>query len=222
MSQVVGVTFRSPSKAEPYVAALRELEIEHTELIPGEERSVDGLAGLVVTGGGADINPSLYGQKPHPLTDGPPDEERDIMEIKLIKAALEEDLPLLCICRGMQMLNVVHGGDLNQHIPEAALHGVKPPPGKRHEIVHTVNVAPGTKLQGILRTAEHPVNSRHHQAVGHVGRYLAVCARAPDGVVEGIERPDRTFVIGCQWHPEESILTNPGDRLIFEAFRASL
>ena len=222
MSKIVGVTFRSPEKAEPYLAALRELGIEYAELTPEEPRTIAGLAGLLVTGGGADINPSLYGQPPHPSADGPPDEERDIMEIKLIKAALEENLPLLSICRGMQLLNVTHGGDLNQDIDERDLHGIKPPPGKRHEIVHTVNVEPGTKLAEILEMAEHPVNSRHHQAVSHVGQYLVVSARAPDGVIEAIERPDRRFAIGCQWHPEESIRTNPGDLKIFEAFRAEL
>ena len=222
MGTIVGVTFRSPEKAEPYFAALRELGIEYKELTPDQPPEIEGLAGLLVTGGGADVNPQLYGQEPHPETDGPPDEERDILEIRLVKAALDEDLPLLCICRGMQMLNVVHGGNLNQHIPQAALHCVKPPPGKRHEIVHSINVEPGTKLAGILGVSEHPVNSRHHQAVDYVGQYLAVSGRAPDGVIEAIERPDKRFTLGCQWHPEESIASNPGDRKIFEAFKATL
>ncbi len=219
---VVGVTFRSPEKAEPYFRALRETGIRYAELTPEAPRTLKGLAGLLVTGGGADVNPALYGQKPHPETDGPPDEERDIMEIKLIKAAIEADLPLLCICRGMQMLNVTHGGDLDQHIPEYKLHRVKPPPGHRHETVHTIRVEPGTLLARILGVDEHPVNSRHHQGIAHLGRYLKVSARAPDRVIEAIERPDRRFVLGCQWHPEESVRTNPGDRRIFEAFAAAL
>ena len=222
MSKVVGVTFRSREKAEPYLAALRELGVACTDLTPDEPRTIDGLAGLLVTGGGADVNPALYGQKPRPETDGPPDEERDIMEVKLIRAALEADLPLLCICRGMQMLNVVHGGDLDQHIPQAALHRVKPPPGRRHEPVHVVDVTPGTRLAAILGAGRRPVNSRHHQAVARVGRFLRVSARAPDGVIEAIERPDRRFVLGCQWHPEESIHASPGDRKILEAFREAL
>jgi gamma-glutamyl-gamma-aminobutyrate hydrolase PuuD len=168
------------------------------------------------------VNPALYGQEPHPETDGPPDEERDLMEMTLIKAALEQDLPLLCICKGMQLFNIVHGGDLNQHIAEAGLHRVKPPPGKRHEIVHSINVEPESRLHGILGVEEHPVNSRHHQAVSHVGQYLKVSGRAPDGVIEAVERPDRRFALGCQWHPEESIFTNPGDRKILEAFRDAL
>lgn len=221
MNKIVGVSFRAPEKAEPYFQALREIGIPYTELTPGQPRTTQGLAGLLVTGGGADINPALYGQQPHPETDGPPDDERDLMEIRLIKEAIETALPLLCICRGMQLLNVVHGGDLNQHIPEYKLHGVKPPPGRRHEIVHPILVESGTKLATILGAGEHPVNSRHHQAVAHVGQYLVVSARAPDGVIEAIERPDRRFTLGCQWHPEESIRTNPGDRKIFEAFAAS-
>ncbi len=222
MSRTVGVTFRVPEKADPYLKALRELGIDYRELTPETPRTIDGLAGLLVTGGGADIDPSLYGQEPHPETDGPPDRERDLMELALTRAALEADLPLLAICRGMQLLNVVHGGDLNQHIPEATLHRVKPPPGHRHEIVHTIRVEPGTRLAEILGATEHPVNSRHHQAVAHVGQHLKISARAPDGVIEAIERSNRRFVLGCQWHPEESIRTNPGDRRILEAFGAVL
>lgn len=218
----VGVTFRSPEKAEPYLVALRRLGVEYRELTPEEPWTLEGLAGLLVTGGGADINPSLYGQETHPATDGPPDAERDRMEMQLIKSALETDLPLLCICRGMQMMNVVHGGDLDQHISERDLHWIKPPPGKRHESIHMVNVEAGSRLAEILGDPEHPVNSRHHQAVSHVGRYLRVSARAPDGVIEAIERTEKRFAIGCQWHPEESILTNPGDRRIMEAFAAAL
>lgn len=222
MTRLVGVTFRSPEKAEPYLAALRALNIDYAELAPGEPRTIGGLAGLLVTGGGADIDPVLYGQTPHPETDGPPDTERDAMEAGLIRGALGADLPLLCICRGMQMLNVTLGGDLNQHIPQAALHRAKPPPGKRHEAVHPVSVEPGSTLAAILGSVEHAVNSRHHQAVARLGEGLRVSARAPDGVVEAIEKADRRFALGCQWHPEESILTNPGDRRIFEAFRAAL
>ena len=98
MSKIVGVTFRAPEKAEPYFEALREIGIPYTELTPGQPRTTQGLAGLLVTGGGADINPALYGQQPHPETGGPPDDERDLMEIRLIKEAIETALPLLCIC----------------------------------------------------------------------------------------------------------------------------
>jgi putative glutamine amidotransferase len=142
------------------------------------------------------------------------------MEAALIADALAAGLPLLCICRGMQMFNVVRGGTLNQHIPEHELHGVKPPPDRRHEPVHTVQIQPGTRLAEILGPVEHPVNSRHHQAVDRVGKGLIVSARAPDGVIEALEDPGHPFAVACQWHPEESVLTNPGDRKILEAFRA--
>ncbi|MCP5113941.1 MAG: gamma-glutamyl-gamma-aminobutyrate hydrolase family protein [bacterium] len=222
MSNTIGVTFRSPAKAEPYLAALRELGAPCTEITPETPRSIDGLAGLLVTGGGADINPARYHQEPQPETDGPPDDARDEMEAGLIEAAIDAELPLLAICRGMQMFNVVHGGTLNQHLPQAALHRVKPPPGHRHEIVHTINVEPGTALATILGATEHPVNSRHHQGVDRVGANLIVSARAPDGVIEALERPGHPFALACQWHPEESIRTNPGDRKILEAFLAAL
>lgn len=222
MSRTAGITFRAPEKAEPYLIALREIGIEYAELTPDRPCTLEGLAGLLVTGGSPDINPALYGQEPHPETAGPPDDERDAMELRLIAEALEADLPALCICRGMQMFSVAHGGILNQHIPQVKLHRVKPPPGRRHEIVHTVNVVPGTKLAAILGVTGHPVNSRHHQAVEVAGDGLAVSARAPDNVIEAVERPDKRFAIACQWHPEESIRTNPGDRKIFEAFAAAL
>lgn len=218
MTLPIGVTFRSPEKAEPYLQALRELGAPYTELTPEVRRSIAGLAGLLVTGGGADINPARYGQRPHPETDGLPDDDRDNMEAGLIREAIDANLPLLCICRGMQMFNVVHGGDLNQHIAQAALHRVKPPPGHRHKIVHSINVEPGSLLASILGAEEHPVNSRHHQAVEKVGASLTVTARAPDGVIEALERPSHRFALGCQWHPEESIRTNPGDRKILESF----
>ncbi len=222
MSNTIGVTFRTPEKAEPYLAALRELGAPYTDLTPEKPRSITGLAGLLVTGGGADINPARYSQKPHPETDGPPDDARDEMEAGLIAAAIAANLPLLAICRGMQMFNVVHNGALTQHLPQAARHRVKPPPGRRHEIVHSINVKPGTTLAAILGVTEHPVNSRHHQGVDLVGHNLIVSARAPDGVVEALERPGHRFAVACQWHPEESIRTNPGDRKIFEAFLAAL
>ena len=222
MPPSIGVTFRSPEKAAPYLEALRGLGASFTRLTPGPPRTIDGIGGLLVTGGGADINPARYGQQPRPETDGPPDDERDAMEASLIQDAIDADLPVLAICRGMQMFNVVHGGHLNQHIPEAGLHRVKPPPGHRHEIVHSIQVEPGSLLATILGAEEHPVNSRHHQAVQTVGANLTVSARAPDGVIEALERPGHRFALACQWHPEESVLTNPGDRKILEAFLAAL
>ncbi len=220
MSGPIGVTYRSPEKAEPYLIALREIGAEYVSLTPDSECSIEGLSGLLVSGGGADIDPSFYGQKPHPEADGPPDTERDRMEHRLIEEAVNTGLPLLCICRGMQLFNIVHGGTLNQHIHQFELHGVKPPPERRHDPVHSIDIVGGTRLARILGVSRHQVNSRHHQAVDHVGADLMVSARAPDGVIEGLERTGGTFAVACQWHPEESILTSAGDRKIFEAFAA--
>jgi len=220
MPGLIGVTCDSSEKLEPYLRALRELGASYTALTPDTAHTIAGLAGLLVPGGGKDVDPALYGQQPHTETSGPPDAARDRMEVQLITDALAAGLPLLCICRGMQMFNVVRGGTLNQHIPEHKLHRVKPPPGRRHEPVHTVRIQPGTRLAEILGTVEHPVNSRHHQAVDQVGKGLVVSARAPDGVSEAVEDPAHPFAVGCQWHPEESVLTNPGDRKILEEFLA--
>lgn len=221
MNGVIGVTYRSPEKAEPYLRALRAIRVEYISLTPDAGSSVDGLSGLLVTGGGADIDPSLYGQEPHVETDGPPDTERDLMERRLIEEAVDAELPLLSICRGMQMFNIAHGGTLNQHIPQFELHGVKPPPERRHEPVHSIDVIAGTRLARILGVSRHQVNSRHHQAVDRIGAGLVVSARASDGVIEGLERSGGAFAVACQWHPEESVLTSAGDRKILVAFAAA-
>jgi putative glutamine amidotransferase len=222
MPPLVGVTYRSPEKAEPYLRALREIGAEFTSLTPDSDASIAGLSGLLVSGGGADIDPALYGQEARPETDGPPDAARDAMEWRLIEAAVDAGLPLLCICRGMQMFNVVHGGTLDQHIPQFRLHCVKPPPERRHEPVHSVEVVGGTRLAHILGVTRHQVNSRHHQGVDRVGSGLIVSARSEDGVIEALERPGAAFALACQWHPEESVLTNPGDQKILEAFAAEV
>jgi len=221
MAALIGVTYRSPEKAEPYLRALEEIGAEYVSLTPGAEPPFDELSGLLVSGGGADIDPSLYGQEPHPETDGPPDSERDLMERYLIQEAVAAQLPLLCICRGMQMFNTAHGGTLNQHIPQFTLHRVKPPPGHRHEPVHSIEVIGGTRLANILGVTKHQVNSRHHQGIDRVGEGLIVSARATDGVIEALERPGVAFALACQWHPEESVLTNLGDRKILESFAAA-
>ena len=177
---------------------------------------VKRLDGLIVTGGAFDVDPTLYGEAGRHATVALK-EDRTATELALVRAALERDIPVLGICGGEQLLAVAAGGTLIQHIPDSmpdALAHEQPNP--RHEPGHAVAVTPGTLLSRVTGAVELPVNSAHHQAVREAGPNAVVNARAPDGVIEGIELPARKFCIGVQWHPEFGI--SEGDRRLFAAF----
>jgi gamma-glutamyl-gamma-aminobutyrate hydrolase PuuD len=210
MARRAGLTYRFEEKAKPYRDALELAGLEVVNITPGCPPSLDGLDGLVISGG-PDLDPFLYGEERHPESQEP-DIGRDALESKLAIAALEADLPLLCICRGMQLFNVVHRGSLLQHIATAATHR------STRQSAHAISVAPGTLLARIIGEGEQEVNSRHHQAVGRLGGGLRISARAPDGIIEAIERPDKRFALAVQWHPEDRVFTDPNDRRLFELF----
>jgi len=181
---------------------------------------VKAVDGILLPGGG-DVQPLLYGEKPHPAFDAV-EPGRDTYEIALARHAADVDLPLLAICRGIQVLNVARGGTLVQDIPdelrEAVNHVLREPP---YAIAHDVWVAEGSLLERVMRERLDgdtlPVNSRHHQAVKAVGAGLVVTATAPDGVVEAVEDPGKRFCIGVQWHPENFYRTGEF-RELFAAF----
>jgi putative glutamine amidotransferase len=218
MAVQVGVTYCGPEKVKPYEEAVRAVGLEPVRLIPGESQNLDGLFGLLLTGG-ADVNPKLYGQTAREETQ-PPDDRRDEMECGLVGEALAIDLPVLAICRGMQVLNVQLHGSLQQHLSSAEIHvrRLEGQEARKHHAVHTVTVSPGTLLSGIVGTGELSVNSRHHQAVDQLGQGVVAVAFSEDGVVEAIEYPARRFVLGVQWHPEDRIDVSKSDRELFEAF----
>lgn len=168
--------------------------------VEGMAEVLDELDGLVMSGG-SDIAAERYGQEPHPQTLGvfP---HRDEAELELLAAALERRIPVLAICRGMQLLNVLRGGTLHQHlpdiVPDGALH--KAAPGIF--ATHGVELAGGSRL-GALIDPGAQVHSCHHQAPDRVGEGLTVTARASDGVVEGLELDGPGFAVGVLWHPEE-------------------
>ena len=217
-----GVTFRFEKKVARYELALRTVGIEPVRLAPDSQPELDSLDGLVLTGG-TDINPARYGQPRNPETEDP-DDARDALEVRALKAALSRGLPVLAICRGMQLFNVAHGGTLIQHLQSAELHSQNMPnaePG-RHAATHAVQVARDTQLAAIVGEGELAVNSRHHQAVDRPGEGLVVSAVSTDGVIEALELPDHPFAVALQWHPEDRILVSEADRKLFEAFAQAM
>jgi len=177
---------------------------------------LDLLSGLIVTGGNFDVDPALFGDKTRHATVKTKD-ARTAFELALISGALARDMPILGICGGQQLLHVVLGGRLIQHIPDAidtALAHEQPNP--RDEPGHEVTVIKNTKLYEIVGQERLAVNSAHHQAAADAPEGLIVNALAPDGVIEGIEAPGRRFCLGVQWHPEFFI--SAGDRALLTAF----
>ncbi len=172
------------------------------------EETLDALDGVLFSGG-ADLDPELYGQQPHPETNGVQG-VRDRAELALLQAALARDMPVLAVCRGSQVLNVALGGDLVQHLPEVVgdeKHNHTP--GEYAD--HDVDVDPDTRL-GSLIGDRAPVKSHHHQGFGRLGEGLRESARAEDGTLEALEDPSRRFALGVLWHPEAG-----EDMRLFEA-----
>jgi putative glutamine amidotransferase len=175
------------------------------------------LDGLCLAGGG-DLEPSHFGQERHPLC-GRPDVERDRMEMTLLDLIRPGQIPVLAICRGIQVLNVAWGGTLIQDIasqrPEAAEHYYKAPSPRDHP-AHPIRIAPESRLARILGCTTLTTNSIHHQAVDLLGDGLAATAWAPDGIIEGLEaadREDRRYLIAVQFHPEDLVALAPIRRL---------
>jgi putative glutamine amidotransferase len=155
---------------------------------------LDRLDGLCLSGG-PDLHPAAYGAEPAPEL-GPAEPEADAFELALARRAAARGMPVLGVCRGMQVMNVAAGGTLRQHMEGHR----QTCPGDR--TVHRVDVAAGTRLSRLVRARSVDVNSFHHQAPELLGRGLRVSAKSPDGVIEGIEDPSARFHVGVQWHAE--------------------
>jgi gamma-glutamyl-gamma-aminobutyrate hydrolase PuuD len=169
-------------------------------LSPGDaQRVLDRLDGLILAGG-PDVDPGRYGAAPHPSTDAPRS-ARDEIEAVLGAAATDRQLPTLAICRGFQLLNVVRGGTLHQHLPEVVGHAAhSPTPGSFAE--HEVHVEPGSRLAGLVGWESANVPTHHHQAIDQLGAGLVASAWADDDTIEGWEDTSVPFLVGVQWHPE--------------------
>ena len=214
----VAVTFGKEIRVGPYEEALREAGLESVR----NPASLESLDGLLLTGG-TDVNPVHYGQGR--LRDSEsPDDLRDALELRLVREALAADLPVLGICRGLQLLNVALDGTLIQHLHTTNVHRVRPKGAEsgRHPAAHQIRVGSNTRLAEIIGAGEHEVNSRHHQAVDRLGQGLIVSALSEDGVVEGIEKPGAAFAVAVQWHPEDRVLVSEADRKLFTAFAAAM
>jgi gamma-glutamyl-gamma-aminobutyrate hydrolase PuuD len=213
------VVYREESEVGPYLKALQAAGVTVVPARADAVPALSGFDGLVLTGG-TDVDPALYSETRQPDTEEP-DRERDDVESALLSAALETDLPVLAICRGFQLMNVLHGGSLVQHLISSDHHRRRG--GDRALPVHDISIVPGSMLYSIAAAREWRVNSRHHQGIKILGRGLMASATDPfDGLVEAMERPDKYFVLGVQWHPENQALVDSGQLRIFERFGAAM
>ncbi len=181
---------------------------------------LDMIDGLIVTGGNFDVSPELYGQEINSDKVSLKN-TRTQFEYAILQGAIARNMPILGICGGQQLLNVVLGGSLIQHIPDGFPHStiLHEQPNPRNQVSHHVKITAGSLLANIVKQAEIMVNSAHHQAVEVVASGVIVNAIAPDGVIEGIEYGAHPFCIGVQWHPE--FLITPADQAIYAAFIAA-
>ena len=211
---------------KPYLDALRRADARTAILAPGEEGTPEEILepfdGLLLAGGG-DVDPRRYGTEPgNHLYGMEPD--RDEFEIALLKAADRLAVPTLCICRGMQVMNVTFGGSLHQHLPDhpdLIEHGV---PLEGTQTIHEVSVESGSRLAAVTKSGPLACASHHHQGVDRLGEGLAVTGRSPDGLIEAIERivldqqdERATWMLGVQWHPEETADRDPSQQALFDA-----
>jgi putative glutamine amidotransferase len=172
------------------------------QLIEAPDELLDRVDGLVLAGG-VDVDPASYGAERHPATNGMVP-ERDRVELALTRRAVERDIPVLGICRGMQLLNVALGGTLNQHVPDAVGHEEhRRNVGTFEGNGHAVRLTPGSRAARATGEERHDTLSHHHQAVAELGDGLTVTGYSEiDDLPEAIEAPEQRFVLGVQWHPE--------------------
>ena len=178
---------------------------------PMDHDAIESLLGQVAAvclSGGPDLDPSLYGAELHPEA-GPIDPEVDRFELELARQADARGLPVLAICRGAQTLNVARGGTLHQHLDDHR----QTEAGT--EVTHSVTIEAGSRLAELMGATEAQVNSFHHQAIDRLGRGLSPVAWSEDGLIEGVEDPDREFFVGVQWHAE-TLTHRPEHHALFE------
>ncbi len=205
-----------------YVAAIRRAGGVPVLLPPGEESFagwLGALAGIVIPGG-TDVGPDKYGGDPHDPRILPVEAQRDESEIALTKAAVEADMPLLLVCRGMQILNVAFGGTLHADLGSLGNRDIH----RSSEglwATHEVDAIPGSTLADAMGTTRAAPTSGHHQGVDVVGDGLDVVARAPDGIVEALGVPGHRWAVAVQWHPEVTAAEDRTQQGIFDSLVAA-
>jgi len=223
---LIGVPFMGSSlfrkyMQSKYTVCLKKAgaEVVILEPVPGGIRQyLDQCDGFLFPGG-PDIAPGLYGRERQPCC-GEPNPVRDDFEYPFLKAALAAKKPVLCVCRGMQLLNVVRGGTLHQDIKPVQKYN-HADFRRRAGAVHPVELEEGSVLSELFGQRQIQVNSLHHQAVDQLGEGLRKTAWSPDGFTEGIELAGASFALGVQWHPEHMAKKDPAQRKIFERFVAA-
>lgn len=212
-----GAEYRTPQilLGSPYLEAVQRVSATPVLLTPAHSQAsiaelVDAVDGLVLTGG-EDIDPSRYGHKPHPKLETV-NHTRDEMELRALARALELRMPVLAICRGLQLLNVHFGGTLFQHLPSekpgGVIHEQSAPINERW---HGARVEPGSRVEKLFAAQTFQINSFHHQGIDRLGAGLRAVGWADDGLVEAVEATDYPWVIGVQWHPERGEVEVPED-----------
>ena len=203
---------------ENYVDAVRRAGAHAALLLPGDERSPDELLdrfdALMLVGGG-DVEPERYGQRAVDEVYGL-EPDRDAFEIALLVRALERDVPTLCICRGMQVMNVAFGGDLVQHLPaddRFMAHGV---PSEAESLLHDVKLLAGSGIADATGAEVVSSSSHHHQGIERLGDGLVATGWTEDGLIEALES-ERGWMIGAQWHPEDTAASDPAQQGLFDA-----
>jgi putative glutamine amidotransferase len=201
-----------------YVAAIRRAGGSPVLLPPGEGDLgawLELIDALVLPGGG-DVEPSRYGGAPHP-ENYKVDPARDADEIAMARHAVDARLPMLAICRGMQVLNVAFGGTLIPHVPdvvgERVLHRAPP----KRWVPHEVAVERGSRVAEVMSSTQCTIASSHHQAVDRLAAPFRIVGRAPDGIVEAMELPGHPFLLAVQWHPELTAADDPLQQRLFDA-----
>lgn len=216
----IGLTTTKPEsdKFANYVRAVERAGGVAVPIVPGRAEAKSALGGidaLILTGGG-DVDPEVYGQDREPeVKDEDINVVRDELELELAREVQEKRIPALCICRGMQVLNVALNGTLIQHLPKRVGDGVPHVGAGGQDGIHPVDVTPTSHLAKVLGTTRTSPNSSHHQAIDRLAHGLRVVARSPDdGIVEAVEATDHPWLIGVQWHPERS--SDPCQQRLFD------
>jgi putative glutamine amidotransferase len=206
---------------EPYLAGLKRAGAQEAVLMPemiepaAARDLLDHFDGLLLLGGG-DLDPSTYGAEPDRHGYGV-NHVRDTFELTLARAAIDRSMPMLAICRGAQVLNVVLGGSLDQHITgREGLIGHGTPGVEGGATLHDLEIDADSRLGAAMGTTSAVCSSHHHQAIDRLGAGLRVTVRAPDGIVEAVELEGDAWIVGAQWHPEDTAGRDPVQQSLFD------